>query len=84
MSNISAETTLRLAEHQNIIGIKEASGNLVQCMEIMKGKPSDFLLISGDDMLTTAMMSLGGIGVISVLANAFPSKAHARITGILA
>ena len=71
-SNITAETTLRLAEHPNIIAIKEASGDLVQCMEIMKNKPDDFLLISGDDLLTTSMMSIGAKGVISVLANAFP------------
>ncbi len=72
MSNISAATTLRLAAHPNIIGIKEASGDLVQCMEIMKGKPDDFILISGDDLLTTSMMSVGARGVISVLANGFP------------
>jgi len=79
MSNISAETTLRLAQHQNILGIKEASGDLVQCMEIIKSKPSDFMLISGDDMLTTAMMSIGAKGVISVLANGFP-EVFKRIT----
>ena len=73
MSNITAKTTVRLAQHKNIIGIKEASGDLVQCMEIMRDKPQDFMLISGDDLLTTAMMSLGGKGVISVLANAFPN-----------
>jgi len=72
-SNISAQTTLRLAQHANIIGVKEASGDLVQCIEIAKNKPEDFLLISGDDMLTVPMMSIGGQGVISVLANAFPA-----------
>jgi 4-hydroxy-tetrahydrodipicolinate synthase len=72
-SNITAETTLRLAEHPNIIGTKEASGNLVQCMEIAKHKPADFLLISGDDLLTVPLIALGGEGVISVLANAFPN-----------
>lgn len=72
MSNISAETTIRLAQHPNILGIKEASGNLEQCMQIMASKPVDFMLISGDDMLTTSMMSIGAIGVISVLANGFP------------
>jgi 4-hydroxy-tetrahydrodipicolinate synthase len=71
-SNISAHTTLKLAQHENIIGVKEASGDLVQCIEIAKNKPEDFLLISGDDMLTIPMMSVGGQGVISVLANAFP------------
>jgi 4-hydroxy-tetrahydrodipicolinate synthase len=71
-SNINAETTLRLAAHPNIIGIKEASGNLEQCMKIVKSMPKDFLLISGDDLLTLPIYSIGGKGVISVLANAFP------------
>jgi 4-hydroxy-tetrahydrodipicolinate synthase len=72
MSNVTAATTLRLAAHPNIIGIKEASGNLEQCMAIAAGKPQDFMLISGDDMLTVPMMSFGASGVISVLANAYP------------
>lgn len=71
-SNMSATTTLRLAAHKNIIGIKEASGNVEQCMKIAAEKPDDFMLISGDDMLTVALYSLGAVGVISVLANAFP------------
>ncbi|NOT73628.1 MAG: 4-hydroxy-tetrahydrodipicolinate synthase [Cyclobacteriaceae bacterium] len=71
-SNISAETTLRLARHKNIIGVKEASGNLEQCMKIAKDKPEAFLLISGDDMLTLPMYAFGAEGVISVLANALP------------
>lgn len=71
-SNIAAETTLKLAKHSNILGIKEASGDLEQCMRIASEKPDDFLLISGEDMLTSAMISLGAVGVISVLANAFP------------
>lgn len=71
-SNVSAETTLQLAEHPNIIATKEASGNLEQCAKIAQYKPDDFLLISGDDMLTIPMIALGGQGVISVMANAFP------------
>ncbi len=71
-SNISAETTLRLAQHKNIIGIKEASGNLEQCMKIAQLKPRDFMLISGDDLLTVSLYAMGGHGVISVLANALP------------
>ena len=71
-SNITAETTLRLAKLKNIIGIKEASGNLEQCMVIAKKKPAEFLLISGDDLLTLPIYSIGGVGVISVLANALP------------
>jgi 4-hydroxy-tetrahydrodipicolinate synthase len=71
-SNITAETTLRLANHKNILGVKEASGNLEQCMKISKYMPKDFLLISGDDLITVPLYSLGGKGVISVLANAYP------------
>lgn len=71
-SNISAETTLRLAAHKNIFAIKEASGNIEQCMKIAKAMPKDFLLISGDDLLTVPLYSIGAKGVISVLANAYP------------
>ncbi len=71
-SNLTAETTLRLAKHRNIIGIKEASGNMEQCMKIAKEKMVDFMLISGDDMLTLSVYAIGGEGVISVLANAYP------------
>jgi 4-hydroxy-tetrahydrodipicolinate synthase len=71
-SNLTAETTLRLAAHKNIVGIKESSGNLEQCMKIVRDAPKDFLLVSGDDMLAVALYALGSRGVISVLANAFP------------
>lgn len=71
-SNMTAKTTLRLAEHKNIVGIKEASGNIEQCLTIMKHKPNDFLLLSGDDMWAFALYAIGAKGVISVLANAFP------------
>jgi 4-hydroxy-tetrahydrodipicolinate synthase len=71
-SNLTAETTLRLAGHPNIIGIKEASGSMEQCMKIARDMPKDFLLISGDDMLTLPLYSIGAKGVISVLANAYP------------
>ncbi len=71
-SNLSADTTLRLAQHKNIIGIKEASGSLEQCMRIAQQKPTDFMLISGDDLSTVSMYAIGGVGVISVLANAYP------------
>ncbi|MFZ5970433.1 MAG: 4-hydroxy-tetrahydrodipicolinate synthase [Bacteroidota bacterium] len=71
-SNLTAETTLRLASHPHVVGIKEASGNLEQCMKIAKEKPAGFLLISGDDLLTLAISAVGGAGVISVLANAYP------------
>ncbi|HEY8512913.1 MAG TPA: 4-hydroxy-tetrahydrodipicolinate synthase [Cyclobacteriaceae bacterium] len=71
-TNITAETMLRLAEHPNIVAVKEASGNLEQCMKIAQGKPKDFLLLSGDDLMTVPLYSIGARGVISVLANAFP------------
>lgn len=71
-SNILPETTIRLAKHKNIIAIKEASGNLEQCAKIIKNKPSDFFVISGDDNFTLPLLALGGDGVISVVANAFP------------
>ncbi|MEM8567903.1 MAG: 4-hydroxy-tetrahydrodipicolinate synthase [Bacteroidota bacterium] len=70
-SNIQADTTLKLAGHPNIIGIKEASSDLVQAMKIMKYKPNDFMLISGEDMMTSPLYSIGAVGVISVMANAF-------------
>lgn len=72
--NMSAETCLDLAhECENILGVKEASGDISQVMKIIKGKPDQFGLISGDDMLTIPIIASGGIGVISVLANAFPA-----------
>jgi 4-hydroxy-tetrahydrodipicolinate synthase len=73
MSNMLASTTLTLSKHPNIIGMKEASGNLEQCMQIAANKAEDFMLISGDDMQTSSLRAMGAVGVISVLANAYPS-----------
>lgn len=70
--NMNASTTLRLAEIPNIAGIKEASGDMPQCMEILKGAPKDFLVVSGDDPLVLPQIACGMDGVISVAANAFP------------
>jgi 4-hydroxy-tetrahydrodipicolinate synthase len=73
--NIQAETTLQLAaECPNIIGIKEASGNISQVMQILRNKPEKFMVISGDDSLTYPMITMGASGVISVLANALPKE----------
>lgn len=73
--NLSAETTLTLAnECPNIIGIKEASGNMQQVMEILRQRPDGFRVISGDDALTFPMLTLGADGVISVMANALPKE----------
>ena len=72
-SNISWDTTIRLAnEFKNIIAIKEASGNIEQCMKIIKYRPDNFLIISGDDTLTLPLIASGADGVISVVANAYP------------
>jgi 4-hydroxy-tetrahydrodipicolinate synthase len=72
-SNISAETTLRLARDvENIVAVKEASGNLSQIMEILRARPEGFRVISGDDSLTLALIALGGDGLISVASNEAP------------
>jgi 4-hydroxy-tetrahydrodipicolinate synthase len=74
-SNISSDTCLELAhECENIIAIKEASGDIIQIMRIIKSKPENCGVISGDDMMTLPIIAAGGIGVISVLANAFPAQ----------
>lgn len=74
-SNMTAETTLRLAkDFRNIIAIKEASADLDQMGRILKHKPKDFMLISGDDALTLPIIAMGGVGVISVVGNALPAE----------
>ena len=73
--NMTAETTLRLArEFDNIVPIKEASGNITQMDDIIKNKPKDFMVISGDDGITFPLITLGAVGVISVIGNAFPRE----------
>ena len=73
--NMTAETTLRLARNfNNIIAIKEASGNISQMDDIIKNKPHDFMVISGDDGVTFPLITLGAVGVISVIGNAFPKE----------
>lgn len=82
--NISAETTLKLAEDfKNIIGIKEASGNMLQCMEILRCKPDRFSLISGEDALTYPLIACGANGVISVTANAYPNMVSTMVNQAL-
>lgn len=71
-SNVEAATTLSLAEHPNITAVKEASGNLAQIAEIIRNKPDDFTVLSGDDGFTLAVMAEGGDGVISVTSNVVP------------
>lgn len=71
--NMQPQTVIRLAnDFKNIIGIKEAAGDIVQAMKIIKHKPKDFLVISGDDMITLPMVLAGGSGVISVIGEGFP------------
>jgi 4-hydroxy-tetrahydrodipicolinate synthase len=72
--NMEPDTILKLAENKNIIGIKEASGVLNQIMYLVKHKPENFLIISGDDAITLPLMAVGADGVISVVGNAFPAE----------
>ena len=73
--NMTAETTLRIArEFKNVIAVKEASGNITQMDDIIKNKPANFNVISGDDGITFPLITLGAIGVISVIGNAFPRE----------
>ena len=71
--NIQARTILRLAEVPNIAGIKEAAGDMAQCMLVLRDRPKDFLVVSGDDALTLPQIACGMDGVISVVANCFPN-----------
>lgn len=77
-SNMEAETTLALAEHPNIVAVKEASGNLSQMSEIIRLRPAHFAVISGDDPLTLGLIAAGGHGIVSVVSNAVP-KAMTRL-----
>jgi 4-hydroxy-tetrahydrodipicolinate synthase len=84
-SNIEWETTVRLANASpKFIGIKEASGNLIQATRIVKNRPEGFLVISGDDEVTLPMIACGGDGVISVIANAFPIQFSEMVRHALA
>jgi 4-hydroxy-tetrahydrodipicolinate synthase len=84
-SNITDETTLRLAnECENIAGIKEASGIMIQCMHILKNRPEEFLVVSGDDHLAFPLIACGMDGVISVAANCFPKDFSEMVRSLLA
>jgi 4-hydroxy-tetrahydrodipicolinate synthase len=72
--NLTSDTVLRLARNERIIAIKEASGNLVQIMEIIQGRPAGFRVLSGDDAVTLALSAMGGDGVISVASNLIPAE----------
>ena len=70
--NLETDTLLRLAQHRNIVGVKEASGNMAQIMDVIRRTPDDFAVLSGDDALTLPLMACGGDGLISVISNALP------------
>ena len=72
--NMSAATTVKLAQHPNIFGMKEASGDFMQCIEIKKNAPKDFILTAGDDLLSVPLIAIGAEGSVSVLSNIFPVK----------
>jgi 4-hydroxy-tetrahydrodipicolinate synthase len=82
-SNIEAATTLELAEHENIVAVKEASGNLAQISEIIRHRPATFSVLSGDDPVTLQVMADGGDGVVSVTSNAAP-RLVAQLTELCA
>jgi 4-hydroxy-tetrahydrodipicolinate synthase len=84
-SNITAETTLRLARDvENVVAVKEASGNLAQIMEILRGRPKDFLVLSGDDAMTFALIALGADGLVSVASNEAPRLMSQMVDAALA
>jgi 4-hydroxy-tetrahydrodipicolinate synthase len=77
--NIETDTIVRLAEHPNIVGVKEASGSLPQMMDVIDRTPDDFIVLSGDDNLTLPLMAAGGKGVISVASNIVPERMSAMV-----
>lgn len=81
--NVQPKTALELSKHPNIVGIKEASGNISQCAEICRLVPDDFAVYSGNDDMIVPLLSLGGQGVISVLANIIPKDTHEMATKFL-
>ena len=83
-SNMTAETTLALAEHPNVVAMKEASGDLAQMREILRHRPAGFALLSGDDPITLDIMADGADGVISVCSNAAPARVTALCEAMLA
>jgi 4-hydroxy-tetrahydrodipicolinate synthase len=82
-SNIEAKTTIELAAVKNIYAVKEASGNLNQIADVIRGRPKGFVVLSGDDELTLPMMALGGEGIVSVVSNAVPG-AMAKLCNLMA
>jgi 4-hydroxy-tetrahydrodipicolinate synthase len=81
-SNVETATLVRLAEIPNIVGVKEASGNIAQICDVRRNLPADFLVVSGDDAITLPVMSVGGQGVISVAANEIPGELSRMVEAI--
>lgn len=77
--NVETDTLMRLAEHKNIVGVKEASGDLAQMMDVINRKPKDFCVLVGDDNIIFPFVALGGDGVISVISNILPGKVEKLI-----
>jgi 4-hydroxy-tetrahydrodipicolinate synthase len=82
--NLQPGIALQLAEHANVMGIKEASGDLAQIMQILRGRPERFSVLSGDDWLTLAVVAAGGDGLISVASNELPGQVRAMVALMLA
>jgi 4-hydroxy-tetrahydrodipicolinate synthase len=83
-TNIETPTLLRLAQHTNIVAVKEASGNIAQIAEVCASVPEDFLVFSGDDAITLAVIGLGGAGIVSVVSNEIPAEMAAMTHAALA
>ena len=81
--NIETATLMRMAQHENIVGVKEASGNLAQMMDVIAERPDGFSVLSGDDNMTYPLMALGGDGVISVASNIVPDRVHDMVDAAL-
>jgi 4-hydroxy-tetrahydrodipicolinate synthase len=81
--NLQPAVALQLATHPNVMGIKEASGDLAQIMQILRGRPEDFSVLSGDDWLTLAVVAAGGDGLVSVASNEIPGQMRAMVALLL-
>ena len=82
-TNLATDTLLRLAEHPHIVGVKEASGDMQQIMDVIRRTPDDFSVLSGDDALTYPIMACGGDGLVSVVSNCLPRRTAEMVDGCL-
>ena len=81
--NVLPRTALELSKHPNIVGLKEATGNISQCAEVCRLVPDDFAVYSGNDDMVVPLLSLGGSGVISVLSNVIPKDTHEMVASFM-